>query len=94
MTLDRAFPSPSRTNNLQFYAVLELCLAAIRGMKPTQERNIQRLPLRPDRQNHGGMPDRPTKITFADMRDMGVRGVLIYCQDHRCRPLIALKAKK
>jgi hypothetical protein len=23
------------------------------------------------------MPDRPTKITFADMRDMGVRGLLI-----------------
>jgi hypothetical protein len=24
------------------------------------------------------MPDRPQKITFADMRDMGVRGLLIY----------------
>jgi hypothetical protein len=22
------------------------------------------------------------KITFADMRDMGVRGLLIYCSDH------------
>ena len=27
---------------------------------------------------------RPTKITFADMRDMGVRGLLIYCSDYRC----------
>jgi hypothetical protein len=29
------------------------------------------------------MPDqtRPTKITFGDMRDMGVRGLLIYCQE-------------
>jgi hypothetical protein len=29
----------------------------------------------------GAMPDRPQKITFADMRDMGVRGLLIYCAD-------------
>jgi hypothetical protein len=27
------------------------------------------------------MTERPTKITFAEMRDMGVRGVLIYCAD-------------
>jgi hypothetical protein len=25
------------------------------------------------------MTDRPQKITFAEMRDMGVRGLLIYC---------------
>jgi hypothetical protein len=25
------------------------------------------------------MPDRPTKTTFAEMRDMDVRGLLIYC---------------
>ena len=31
------------------------------------------------------MPDRPQKITFADMRDMGVRGLLIYCSDYKCR---------
>ena len=30
------------------------------------------------------MPDRPTKITFGEMRDMGVRGLLIYCADYRC----------
>jgi hypothetical protein len=28
--------------------------------------------------------DRPTKITFGEMRDMGVRGLLIYCADYRC----------
>ncbi|MET4514325.1 hypothetical protein [Bradyrhizobium sp. I1.7.5] len=25
----------------------------------------------------------PTKITFGEMREMGVRGVLVYCR-HRC----------
>jgi hypothetical protein len=33
------------------------------------------------------MTARPTKITFAEMRDMGVRGVLIYCAE---LPLLAL----
>jgi hypothetical protein len=28
--------------------------------------------------------DRPTKITFADMRAQGVRGILVYCADYRC----------
>ena len=28
----------------------------------------------------------PTKITFGEMRGMGVRGVLIYCADYRCSP--------
>jgi hypothetical protein len=32
------------------------------------------------------MPDRPQKMTFAEMRDMGVRGLLIYCADYRCAP--------
>jgi hypothetical protein len=27
------------------------------------------------------MPDRPQMITFADMRDMGVHGLLIYCSE-------------
>jgi hypothetical protein len=31
-----------------------------------------------------GMTDRPQRIAFAEMRDMGVRGVPIYCQDFRC----------
>jgi hypothetical protein len=25
------------------------------------------------------MPDRPQKIPFGEMREMGVRGVLVYC---------------
>ena len=29
------------------------------------------------------------KITFADMRDMGVRSLLIYCTDYRCSHSIA-----
>ena len=31
----------------------------------------------------------PTKITFGEMRGMGVRGVLIYCADYRCSHSIA-----
>jgi hypothetical protein len=27
---------------------------------------------------------RPEKITFAEMRSSGVRGLLIYCSDYRC----------
>jgi hypothetical protein len=27
---------------------------------------------------------RPQKITFREMRDMGVRGVLVYCADYHC----------
>jgi hypothetical protein len=36
--------------------------------------------------------DRPQKITFADMRDMGVRGILIYCADYKCSHSIAISA--
>ena len=35
---------------------------------------------------------RPQKITFADMRDMGVRGLLIYCADYRCSHSAAISA--
>ena len=34
-----------------------------------------------------GMTDRQTKITFGEMREMGVRGLLIYCADYRLQPL-------
>jgi hypothetical protein len=27
--------------------------------------------------------DRPQKLTFAEMREIGVRGILIYCADYR-----------
>ena len=33
---------------------------------------------------------RPTKITFADMRAAGVRGLLVYCSDYRCSHSIAM----
>jgi hypothetical protein len=34
--------------------------------------------------------DRPQKITFADMRDMGVRGLLISCADYCCSHSLAI----
>jgi hypothetical protein len=37
------------------------------------------------------MPDRPQKITFADMR---VRGLLIYCSDYKCSHLITMSADR
>ena len=36
------------------------------------------------------MSDRSQKITFAEMREMGVRGLLIYCADYRCSHSIAI----
>jgi hypothetical protein len=36
------------------------------------------------------MTDRPTKITFGEMGDMGIRGLLVYCADHRCSHSIAI----
>jgi hypothetical protein len=35
---------------------------------------------------------RPQKITFGEMRDSGVRGVLIYCADHKCSHSIEMSA--
>lgn len=40
------------------------------------------------------MPTRPEKITFADMRQQGVRGVLVYCQDFRCSHSVAINADR
>jgi len=36
------------------------------------------------------MTERPTKITFAETRDMGERGRLVYCADYRCSHSIAI----
>ena len=36
------------------------------------------------------MIGRPTKIAFAEMRDLGVRGILVYCADYRCSHSIAV----
>jgi hypothetical protein len=36
----------------------------------------------------GAMTER--KITFGEMRDMGVRGLLIYCSDYHCNHSLAI----
>ena len=33
---------------------------------------------------------RPQRITFGEMRESGVRGVLIYCGDYKCSHSIAI----
>ncbi|WP_354100699.1 MULTISPECIES: hypothetical protein [unclassified Bradyrhizobium] len=35
---------------------------------------------------------RPVKITLGEMREMGLRGVLVYCADYRCSHHVALSA--
>ena len=40
----------------------------------------------------GRCPTAPQKITFADMRDMGVRGLLIYCSDYKCSHLVTISS--
>ena len=35
---------------------------------------------------------REQKITFAEMREMGMRGLLIYCSDYKCSHSIAISA--
>jgi hypothetical protein len=36
------------------------------------------------------MTDRPVKITFAQMRESGVRGLLVNCQDYPCSHSLAI----
>jgi hypothetical protein len=38
------------------------------------------------------MSARPVKITFAQMRASGVRGLLVYCSDYKCSHSIATLA--
>ena len=42
------------------------------------------------------MPEivRQQKITFGEMRDSGVRGVLIYCSDYRCSHSTSISADR
>jgi hypothetical protein len=40
------------------------------------------------------MVERPVKITFGEMREMGVRGILIYCTDYRCSHSIAISGDR
>jgi len=35
---------------------------------------------------------RPQKITIGEMREMGVRGVLVYCADYRCSHSVTMDA--
>jgi hypothetical protein len=37
---------------------------------------------------------RPQKITFAEMRSSGVRGLLIYCSDYKCSHSTTMRARK
>lgn len=34
--------------------------------------------------------ERPQKITFGQMRDQGVTGILVYCADHHCGHLVRM----
>jgi hypothetical protein len=58
--------------------------AAWRALFATLRRapNIQRLPYRPGQRNHGPCLSSRQKITFAEMRATGVRGLLICCSDY------------
>jgi hypothetical protein len=38
--------------------------------------------------------NRPVKITFGELREMGLRGVLIYCSDYKCTHWIAISADR
>jgi hypothetical protein len=37
---------------------------------------------------------RPQKITLGEMREMGVRGLLVYCSDYKCSHSVALNADR
>jgi hypothetical protein len=37
---------------------------------------------------------RPQKVTLAEMRDTGVRGILVYCADFRCSHSIAISGDR
>ena len=36
------------------------------------------------------MRERPQKITFGEMRESGVRGLLVYCADYHCSQSVRL----
>ena len=38
------------------------------------------------------MPDRPAKISFGEMSENGIRGLLVDCADYRCAPRAATLA--
>jgi hypothetical protein len=40
------------------------------------------------------MVNRPQKITLGEMRDMGVRGLLVYCSDYQCSHSVAISGDR
>jgi hypothetical protein len=36
----------------------------------------------------------PEKITFGEMRDVGVRGLLIYCSDYKCSHMVTMSGDR
>ena len=36
------------------------------------------------------MSGQPVKITFGELREMGIRDLLIYCADYRCSHLVEM----
>lgn len=42
--------------------------------------------------SHFSSVNRPQKITFGEMRAMGVRDVLVYCANYRCSHNIEMNA--
>jgi hypothetical protein len=46
------------------------------------------MPARPRRR----FPEHQQKITFGEMRSTGIRGLLVYCSDHKCSHHIAMSA--
>jgi hypothetical protein len=40
------------------------------------------------------MSERPQKITFGELREMGVRGVLVYCADYQCSHSVAISGDR
>jgi hypothetical protein len=71
-----------RTAQRQFKSLI--LLAHFYRMRP-YGRETWWLPIRLVRRNHGPVAARrEQKITFRQMREMGVRGLLIYCSNCRC----------
>jgi hypothetical protein len=54
---------------------------------------MQEKPVRMSRKP-GESQGRPLKITFGEMREMGVRGIVVYCQDYRCSHNIEVPADR
>jgi hypothetical protein len=55
---------------------------------------IQNVAASPDRKSAESMGERQQKITFAEMRSSGVRGLLIYCADYKCSHYIAISGDR